>query len=325
MSGDRKKPKAQSTIDPRAFALTEQNYQRTQGIANTPFRPYSGPMAPPVPQATTDAISTAGRVSNFTPGQISPTKVGSTANVTAPTAASGMSQYQNPWLDQVYNAGLSDLDRARQITQVGNSQASTLQGGGAFGGSRLGVAEAETNRGFLDAAARLSANLRAQGFDTAAQLGSADATRALAASQGNQQTGLSRALANAQLGQQANLANQSAGLAGAGINLSGAQTLGNLGTQQFGMEDTGIQRAYAEYLRQQQDPFAKQQLINQSLGLFPAMSGTQTFTQQRTPFLDMLTAGVGGLAQGAGFGLMGMLSDPMRGVPMSVPVTPRVY
>lgn len=297
-----KQPKAVSTIDPQIKNVMMTNVSRAQGIANTPYRAYGGPMAPDVPQATTDAIGAANRVANYTPGQVNAPRIGSPGMVTAGTAAGGMSAYQNPWADQVYNAGLADLDRARQLTQVGNSQASTLQGGGAFGGSRLGVAEAETNRGFLDAASQLSANLRSQGFNTAAQLGSEDANRALTAAQGNQQTKLQGGIAGAQLGLQSQLANQNAGLAGAGINLNAANSLGQLGLGQFGMQDTGMQRAYAEYLRGQQDPMMKQQMLNQSLGLLPTNS--QQWMQPNQPFLGMLGGALGGISQGIGFGMM---------------------
>ena len=55
-----------------------------------------------------------------------------------------MSQYMNPYEDQVVGQTMSDLERARQIQQ---NQADYAMGrAGAFGGSRHGIAQAEDNR-----------------------------------------------------------------------------------------------------------------------------------------------------------------------------------
>jgi len=75
------------------------------------------------------------------------------------------SQFQNPHTNQVVNRSLKDLERSR-LMQTDNIGASA-QAAGAFGGSRHGALEAETNRGFADRAGNLAAGLRSQGFDTA--------------------------------------------------------------------------------------------------------------------------------------------------------------
>ena len=48
---------------------------------------------------------------------------------------------------------------------------------GAFGGSRSGILEAETNRAFADQAARTAAGLRQGGFDRATSLAGQDINR----------------------------------------------------------------------------------------------------------------------------------------------------
>lgn len=335
MAKDKKQPKAKSTIDPKIMQLGLQNYQSAQNVANQPFTPYTGQLTPGIPQATNDAVASAQRLTGFTPQQVTAPVAGAakaraanvarTPDVTAQTGLAGMDAYMNPYTQQVIDANISDLDRARQIAQVGNAQQSTM-GGGAFGGSRLGVQEGETNRGYLNAVANMSANLRNQGFNTSAGLMQSDYDRALAAAQGNQGVAAGRAsqvgaqqqqtnLANAGFGQQAGLANQqanlqsqlanqNAGLAGANLNLGATQTLGGLGAQQYGMGLDATQAAYQDWLRGQNLPYLNQQMLNQSLGGLAGLSGTQQYVQPNTPFLNFLGQGVGGLAQGLGFGLM---------------------
>lgn len=116
--------------------------------------------------------------------------------------------YQNPYTEAVINQSLADIDRARIMQQQGvNAQALSR---GAFGGSRQAIAEAENNRNFLDQQARTSAQLRNQGFDTAAGLMQADMNRALQAGLANQGVDLNVLQQNAGFQQQAGLANQQA-------------------------------------------------------------------------------------------------------------------
>ena len=121
-------------------------------------------------------------------------------------AQTDLSPYQNQYTTGVVDAALSDLDRARQMTQ--NQNAARAVSAGAFGGDRQALVEAETNRNFAEQAARTATNLRAQGFQNAQQQAQADLNRA-------QQAGAQ----TAQFGQQAALANQQAGLTAGGQNL----------------------------------------------------------------------------------------------------------
>jgi hypothetical protein len=91
----------------------------------------------------------------------------------AASGASNMAQYQNPFTEQVINAGMNDLNRSYQMSLSGIG--ARAAGAGAYGGSRQGVAEAEAAKNFMDSAGQLSAGLRSQGFNTAAGLGQGDA------------------------------------------------------------------------------------------------------------------------------------------------------
>lgn len=116
----------------------------------------------------------------------------------------------------------------------------------------------------------------------------------------NQNIGFQTGQQNALLGQQANLANQSAGLQGATTNLAGAQTLGQLGMNQYNIEQSGLDRAYQEFLRQMNQPYLNQQMLNTSLGAFGVMGGQ--WTPPSYPMTDVLS----GASQGAGYYLMGL-------------------
>jgi hypothetical protein len=118
-----------------------------------------------------------------------------------------MSAYMNPYQQQVIDGTLEDLDRQRMIQLLSTGDAA--QAAGAFGGSRHGVAESETNRGAFDIMARTAAGLRAAGYDQAAQLAMGD------------------------------IANQ---MQGQGLNLQAAGLLGNMGSM---YQDMGLQGADA--------------------------------------------------------------------------------
>ena len=76
-------------------------------------------------------------------------------------------QFFNPYTTEVVNQSLADLERQRQ-TQI-NATGAAASRAGAFGGSRHGVAEAQTNLGFGQQGAQMASNLRQQSFNTALQ------------------------------------------------------------------------------------------------------------------------------------------------------------
>ena len=147
-------------------------------------------------------------------------------------AGSDLSAYTNPYETQVVDQALGDIERNRLMAQnVGSAQAGAAN---AFGGSRQGIAEAETNRAYIDQAAKTASGLRQAGYMNAQEQSGQDIGRRMQASLANQQanmqagqfnanTDLSRQQANQgafnQAGQfgasafnQGNLANQSANM-----------------------------------------------------------------------------------------------------------------
>lgn len=144
---------------------------------------------------------------------------------------SGIDRYRDPFESQVVDQAMMDLDRSRQMAQVGNATAATQAG--AFGGDRHAILEAETNRGFADQAARTAAQLRSQGFSRAADLAQSDALRGLQAGIANQGAGLQAGMANQGAGLSADMANQNAWFTGRGQQLQGAGLLSSLGGDVF--------------------------------------------------------------------------------------------
>ena len=158
--------------------------------------------------------------------------------ITAPSQA-GLEQYTNPYESQVVQQSLDDLERSRLMAQnVGGAQASEAN---AFGGSRQGIAEAETNRAFADQAARTASGLRQTGYQ-------------------NAQT----------MERQAQMQNQQAGLSGAQQRLNAGSQLGNLSNLGFGMGQQVQSRMDQQGAMQQA---LQQQLINAGKDQYAGYTG----------------------------------------------------
>lgn len=133
-------------------------------------------------------------------------------------AGLNLGAYTNPYENQVVQQTLTDLGGAQEqaLNQMG-AQATAAR---AFGGSRQGIAEAETRKGFAKQAAQAVSGLRQAGFQNAQQLAGQDISaqmQAALANQGANLTAQGQTAANTLAAQQANQAayNQ-AGMFGAG-------------------------------------------------------------------------------------------------------------
>ena len=138
-----------------------------------------------------------------------------------------MSQYMNPYIQQVVDVNQADILRGAQ--QGMNALGAQAQAAKSFGGSRHGIAMGEVGRGTADALARSSAGLRQAGFQNAQQ-----------AAQSDIQSNL-----------QAGLANQTAGLQGAQHRLGAAGQLANISNLGFGMGQTITQNLQNQGTQQQ--------------------------------------------------------------------------
>lgn len=209
------------------------------------------------------AQDTAAGLTNYQPGQVR-------AGLLAGT---DLSSYMNPYTQNVINTGMQAIDTQRRqaLNQIGDQAIRT----GAFGGSRQGVQEGITNAGAALQAGTLASQLSAQNF-----------AQAQASAQGD----LARTL-------QAQMANQNAGLQGAGLNLTAANNLGSLAAQgqnsflqgtaaalsgQGALQQQNqaqLDAARQAYLEAQQFPLQQLQVPLQALGATPyGSTNTQTTT-----------------------------------------------
>jgi hypothetical protein len=154
-----------------------------------------------------------------TPAGIAPTADAFASSAGPSSLLDNLGAYQNPYTDRVVRTALADYDdnAARQRAALEAQGART----GAFGGSRFGIAEGQLGGDLARGRATLEAGLLDQGFNTAAGLSQYDATNRQQAAlfnaqnqtgvtQGNAAAANNRALAQAGMVQQANLAGQDA-------------------------------------------------------------------------------------------------------------------
>lgn len=229
-------------------------------------------------------------------------------------------KYMNPYIQNVENQAISRLNDQRLLTQ--NSNADAAAASGAFGGSRQGIREALTDAETSRSAGELSANLRNQGYNTAAGLIMQDLGRGMQADLANQQANLQNAQFGANVGLQ-NIANDlnaqqfntNAGLQGAQLNLNAANQLGAQATDQQNAYLQGVQGAMTGANMQQQQ---QQNLLNQQMNQYNAMRNypMEIFNarlaalsgSQIQPSTTQTMSGGGGLASGIMGGIGGALA-----------------
>lgn len=226
-----------STVNPGSTAASFTPNQITGQSVNA--RQMGMDRIGPLAALTPDQVQSQG-ISAQQVGQTGP--VG-TQNVQAEDITAGqfsqtnLSPYQNQYEQGVVDTALGDIERARQLQQGQNKAAAVSAG--AFGGSRQGLVEAETNRAALEQSANTAARLRQQGFESAAQRAESDIGRRMQADQMNTQFGLQGDLANQRAGLQSGLAaqgqNTQRALANQQANLSADSTsaANNLRAQQL--------------------------------------------------------------------------------------------
>jgi hypothetical protein len=216
--------------------------------------------------------------------------------------AGGINTYMNPYTDNAINRTMGDIDEQRQIA-LSQNQGDAARSG-AFGGSRHGIVDAETNRYAMDTMGDVSSRMRNDAFGQAAALSAQDVGN-------NMQTGFANQNA-ANQGGMFNANQQSQGYNDAfGRNMQGADMLGRFGEQAFNTgQDISQQQAQQGLMQQalnqsvldqgsamyQGYANTPQQLLNlrlESLGQNPLNEAT-TSTMTKTPgMFDYLQMGAG--------------------------------
>jgi len=197
--------------------------------------------------------------------------------ITAPTAAT-MSQYSNPYETGVVNQNLADIERSRLLAQ--NNMGAQATAANAFGGSRHGIAESETNRGFADRAAAMSGQLRQQGYSNSQQMArQAQMQNQQAQLQGQQQ----RMGAASQLGTLSNL--------GFGMGQQINSQMQNQGLQQQAVQQAVIDAAKQRYAAYVAQPNQALNMPLQALGAAPYNTSTNQTEGYSPGLFDYLTLG----------------------------------
>ena len=191
-------------------------------------------------------------------------------------APGGVSQFFNPYEDQVVQQTLSDIGEQGQIAQ--NQLAGQGVASGAFGGSRFGVAQAGLAADTLEQQARSAGQIRQAGFQQAQQ----------AAQRAAQLQGA--------LGQTAQ-----------GMGVQDVNTLMGIGSLQQGQQQAGFDVDRANALAQQALPFQNVGFMSDIFRGVPSLQGTVQQTTTPNPslgsqLLGLGIAGIGAVGQAGGFG-----------------------
>jgi hypothetical protein len=211
-----------------------------------------------------------------------------------------LNPYMNPYTQSVIDSSLSALNQQRQLGLTQASDAALRSN--AFGGSRQAIQEALVNSSAQQQAGQLSANLYNQNFMQAQAAAQADIARRM----------------------QADQYNQAAGLQGAQLGITGAQTLGGLagaGQESFltgaasslaaqsaiqQQQQAQLDAARQYYAELQGFPLQQLQIPLQALGMTP-YGGTQTQTASGGSGSGLMT-GLGAASTGVSIlsGLKGL-------------------
>lgn len=271
------------SVDPEFKERALQTYARAEDVANRAYTPYTGQMVAGFTPQQEAAFAQFGRAAEAAqPAIMQAQDFARRAGSYQPqTVAQAMEAYRNPYEEAVVSTTLGDIERARQVAQTqGAAQAVAAK---AFGGSRQGVAEAETNRAALDQAARTAAQLRSAGYESAANLGARDIAAA-------QQAEAQRLAAAGQLGQ--------LGAAQQAALTQGAQGMFGAGGAQQQLAQARLEEAYKQFAEEQAYPLQQLQIMQQALGFFPNPMTTTGVQRQTLGPMDVISR-LGGAAGSA--------------------------
>ena len=163
---------AQSTLSEWAGPYVTDMLGKAQAFAETPYQTYQGPMTAGESSLQSKVFQGLGNIAF--PGNLGQSFTGAgapTAGLTSTgqpqTSTSVAGQYMNPYLQQVLQPQLAELQRQSQINRQ-PSLAKLTQAGG-FGGGRQAIMESEANRNLLQEQNKTVGQAYANAFDKAMQ------------------------------------------------------------------------------------------------------------------------------------------------------------
>lgn len=261
-----------TTSTPAAAGAAASVISRANKLSKKPYVPYDGSLLAninPDQQSAFDTVNDAQGIANpYIASAEAYTREGA-----QPVSADDLSNYQNPYQQQVTDATLKNFGElnAQQLAQVkGNAI-----GQGALGGNRMGVAQGETVRQQDLAEAPVLAGINSQGFNTA-----------LSASQQDKARQGQAAFTMGGLGQEA-----------LGTELQGAQAQLGTGAIEQNQAQQGLNIPYQQFLQQQAFPYQQLGFASGVTGQLGALEGgTSTTTSPGpSPFSQIAGLGIAGL------------------------------
>jgi hypothetical protein len=225
------------------------------------------------------------------------------------TNASDVARYMSPYMQNVVDYQKGQALRDFQMGQP--MMAAKAVGQGAFGGNRLALQQSEAQRGLMSQLQGIEATGSQKAFDTAQQAQQYRANLGL--------QGMQAGMQGAGIGLQG-VGAQQAGYSGA---LNAANTLGNLGQNQYGqqmgilegqnrfglqqqqMEQAKINQGISDYATAQQYPMLQLGMMSNMLRGLPMQSQTTQMYQAAPSYLQQGIGGIGALGSLYGSGALG--------------------
>ena len=297
---------SQTSIPEYARPYVERMLGKSEALSNTPYQAYGGE-----------------RIAGFTPMQqqsfqqvqnLQPSQQLGTGTQLAGMAGLGslmagqnyanqatnpgaMQSYMSPYIQGALNPQLEEARRQSNIS--GQQNAGQAARAGAFGGSRFGLQEAERQRNL----GTLQNSIYGQGmqsaFDRAQQAQQFGATLGLQGmGQGLQAANTLGQLGQQQFGQQKDIIN----------------AMQNAGSMQQGLEQQRLQQQYQDFLTQRDYPKQQQAFMSDMLRGLPLSQSSQQGYQAAPSYLSQ-AAGLGLLGKGMGlFAEGGEVNDRPAGL-----------
>jgi hypothetical protein len=273
-----------STVTPNVPTWYSDPTQQLAGSLGTMFG-NAGQYTPQISDLQNQAVAGAQNLTSSPYYNQAGATLNNVGDVAPSSVLDNLSSYYNPFQSQITDPVMAAYDKQAGITTAAN--AANAAKTGAFGGSRYGVEQAQSLADLAQGRASTQGTLLQNMYTQAAGMSEADAARRQQAAIDNQQTGLAKGTALANLG-----------------SAQGADARANVAEQaQVGGAQTDTQNAIRQY------PIQYQQQMEQLLaGLNPALftgstsagtgssSGTKTTTESDQPGLLQALGTAGAIA-----------------------------
>lgn len=270
--GGSKTVETSSDIPERYRQFVDENLAIAQTAANRPYIPFQGQRVAEFSPDQQGAFNfVRGMQGSYQPHLSNAGAAYSAAANAIADPSLMMQKYQDPYTQQVIDSTLADVNEAA------NAAAEQARLSSPFGGSRLGLREAQIEQDRMRERARIGGQLRSDAFRTAAQLGQQGINQLLSA--GDRSMGL--------------------GLNSFGLGRQYADLLSGIGQQQQARNQALLDTRYGDFLDELNYPLQALSIRQSAIGQTPMGTvGRQPVVQQGGGFGSML-GGFGGLLSGA--------------------------